>query len=234
MRIEDTIDELVVANRILASQRAVDTLGHVSVRSPLNPQRFLLSCARAPDCIEARDIMEFTFDGNPVEAQGRKPYLERFIHAALYEARPDINSVVHNHSHAVIPFGVTGKKLRPIMHVASVLGADIPIWDSADRFDDILVSNIDMGRSLAQCIGAGAVALMRGHGATLAGRILREAVRSSIQLQVNAELHQRALQLAGETSIKFLSMHEIDVMNARDPETGIGRAWESWRRQAGI
>ena len=234
MRIDDTIDELVVANRILASQRVVDTLGHVSVRSPENPQRFFLSCARAPDSIEASDIMEFTLDGNPIGAHGRKPYLERFIHAALYEARPDINSVVHNHSHSVIPFGVTGKKLRPIMHVGAVLGADVPIWDSADRFDDILVINIEMGRSLAECLGAGTVALMRGHGATVVGRTLRQAVHTSIQLQVNAELQQRAVQLAGEKGIKFLSQQEIDVMNARDPEIGIGRAWESWRRQAGI
>src|SRR5215468_4181329 len=112
-------DELVTANRILARERVVDAFGHVSVRNPGRADRFWLSRARAPECIEPGDIMEFALDGTAVDPAGRKPYAERFIHAAVYEARPDVQAVVHNHSPAVIPFGITGAPLRPVMHMCA-------------------------------------------------------------------------------------------------------------------
>jgi len=146
-RLDHLIEELVTANRILAREGVVDSFGHISVRHPDNPQRYLLSRSRAPDCIESGDIMEFTLDGTPVDPRGRAPYLERFIHGALYEARPDIMSVVHNHSESVIPFGVTGKKIKAIFHMGASIGHDVPVWDSHDGFGDtaLLVENMEMG-----------------------------------------------------------------------------------------
>src|SRR6516162_6139379 len=147
-KLDDLIEDLVTANRILAREGVVDSFGHISVRHPDNPQRYLLSRSRAPDCIERDDIMEFTLDGTPVDPRGRAPYLERFIHGALYEARPDVMSVVHNHSESVIPFAVTGKKIKPIFHMGASIGHEVPVWDSHDRFGDtaLLVENMDMGR----------------------------------------------------------------------------------------
>src|SRR4051794_9256440 len=91
-------DELVTANRILASERVIDSFGHISVRHPDNASRYFLSRARAPQLVETGDIMEFTLEGKSVSAQPGKPYSERFIHGAIYEARPDVMAVVHNHS----------------------------------------------------------------------------------------------------------------------------------------
>src|SRR5215470_16795778 len=121
-KIDKLREELVTANRVLAREGIVDSFGHISARHPDNPQHYLLSRARAPDCIEEADIMEFTLDGEPVDAQGRAPYLERHIHGALYEARPDVHSVVHNHSPSVIPFGITSRKLKPLMHMTANIG----------------------------------------------------------------------------------------------------------------
>ena len=118
-KLDALIEELVTANRILAREGVVDSFGHVSVRHPDNPQHYLLSRSRAPDCIENDDIMEFTLEGEAVDARGRAPYLERFIHGALYEARPDVMSVVHNHSESVIPYGVSQQKLKPIYHMGA-------------------------------------------------------------------------------------------------------------------
>src|SRR5437868_5455896 len=109
-KLDKLLEELVTANRILAREGIVDSFGHVSARHPDNPKAYLLSRARAPDCIEEDDIMEFALDGAPVDARGRAPYLERFIHGAIYEAQPDIHAVVHNHSPSVIPFSVTAQK----------------------------------------------------------------------------------------------------------------------------
>ena len=155
--LNELIEELVTANRILARENVVDSFGHISARHPANPQRYLLSRSRAPDCIESDDIMEFTLDGDPVDARGRAPYLERFIHGALYEARPDVMSVVHHHSESVIPFGVTGMPIRPIFHMGASIGPEVPVWDSHDHFGDtaLLVESMEMGRDLAKLMGAG-------------------------------------------------------------------------------
>src|SRR2546430_2197937 len=223
-KLDDLMEELVTANRILAREGVVDSFGHISVRHPDNPQRYLLSRSRAPDCIERDDIMEFTLDGTPVDPRGRAPYLERFIHGALYEARPDVMSVVHNHSESVIPFGVTGKKIKPIFHMGASIGHEVPVWDSHDRFGDtaLLVENMDMGRDLAKRIGAGGTALMRGHGATVAGKNIRHAVYISVYLEVNARLQKQAMDM-GE--VKFLTAGAVGKGFARTRPFGIHRGW---------
>jgi HCOMODA/2-hydroxy-3-carboxy-muconic semialdehyde decarboxylase len=226
------IEELVTANRILAREGVVDSFGHISVRHPDNPRHYLLSRSRAPDCIENADIMEFALDGTPVDARGRAAYLERFIHGALYEARSDVMSVVHNHSESVIPFGVTGRKIKPIFHMGASIGPEVPVWDSHDQFGDtaLLVENMEMGRDLAKLIGRGATALMRGHGATVAGKDIRHAVYVAVYLEVNARLQKQAMDM-GE--IKFLTGGEVAKVASRTSSYGINRAWENWCRRAG-
>ena len=225
-------EELVTANRVLAREGIVDSFGHISVRHPDNPQRFLLSRARAPDCIEETDIIEFTLDGTAIDAQGRVPYLERFIHGAVFEARPDVNSVVHNHSPSVIPFSITNKKLKPLLHMCANIGHDVPVWDIHDKFGDtaLLVENMDMGRDLARAMGAGRTLLMRGHGATVLAGSIRHAVYISIYLEVNAILQMQAMAMG---DIKFLTPGEVDAVIARTGPYSINRAWENWCRRAG-
>ena len=231
------LDDLIAANRILAHEGVVDAFGHVSVRHPDDPGCYLLARARAPELVEADDIMAFALDGTPALQDGPKPYLERFIHGALYEARPEINSVVHSHSRSVVPFSVTGEALRPLMHSCAVIGHDVPVWDAQDSFGDtdLLISSMAMGRDFARVLATGKSALMRGHGSTVVGRSLREAVYTAVYLEVNAELQARASR---SSKIKFLSDGEIDLItlrlaNAR-PGEGYDRAWEYWRRHADI
>jgi hypothetical protein len=143
------IGQLVIANRILASEGVVDAYGHVSMRHPRNPEHYLLACSRSPELVERADIMEFTLDGNPVNDDGRAPYLERFIHGGIYEARPDIHAVVHAHAEDVLPFSITTTPLRPVIHSGSFMGAHVPVWDIADTFGEqtnLLVTNMPQGR----------------------------------------------------------------------------------------
>jgi HCOMODA/2-hydroxy-3-carboxy-muconic semialdehyde decarboxylase len=230
-KLESLLEELVTANRILAREGVVDSFGHVSARHPDNPQRFLLSRARAPERIEAADIMEFTLEGEPVDARSRVPYLERFIHGGIYEARPDVHAVVHNHSPSVIPFGVTDKKLKPLLHMCANIGHEVSTWDSHDKFGDtaLLVENVDMGRDLARAIGSDRTILMRGHGATIVGANVRQAVFISIYLEVNAGLQMQAMAMG---DIKFLTAGEVDKVAARTGPYTINRAWENWCRRA--
>ena len=231
-KLDYLLEELVTGNRILAREGVVDSFGHISVRHPDDPRRYLLSRSRAPDCIEKDDIMEFMLDGTLVDPRGRAPYLERFIHGALYEARPDVISVVHNHSESVIPFGVTGEKIKPIFHMGASIGHEVPVWDSHDHFGDtaLLVENMEMGRDLAKLMGGSGTALMRGHGATVAGKNIRHAVYISVYLEVNARLQKQAMDM-GE--VKFLTTGEVDKVASRTGSYGINRAWENWCRRAG-
>lgn len=236
--INAAIEDLVAANQILADHGVVDSFGHVSVRHPNDSKRYLLSRARAPQCIVAGDIMEFMLDGTPVDTRGRKPYLERFIHGALYEAQPDIMSVVHSHASAVIPFGVLDEPLRPIMHMCAEIGCTVPVWEPRKQFGDtdMLISNMEQARDLARSIGSGPTVLMRGHGSVAVGRSLREAVYIAVYLQVNASLQMEASRF--NKTINFLSPGEIENVVRRHAggkaAEGYDRAWEGWCRRVGV
>lgn len=231
------VEELVAANRILAAQGVVDAFGHVSVRHPERPNRFLLSRSVSPELVEADDILEYDLQSAPVDSRGHKAYLERFIHGSLYEARPDIQSVVHNHSRSVIPFGLTQEKLRPVVHSSGTIGNEVPVWDAQRTFGDtdLLVSSVAMGRDLARAFGNGNCVLMRGHGCTVAGKSIREAVYTAFYIEVNAGLQLEASRLG---KVNFLTPGEIEKVNARlsqgKPGEGFSRFWEYWCRRAGV
>jgi len=231
-KLDFILEELVTANRILANESIVDSFGHVSARHPDNPKHYLLSRARAPERIERADIVEYTLDGNAIDKNALAPYLERFIHGAIYESRSDVHAIVHNHSPSVIPFGVTGKRLKPFLHMCAHIGHEVPTWDSRDKFGDttLLVGDMAMGRDLAQLLGGKPTTLMRGHGATVVGRSVRHAVFVSVYLEVGAKLQMQAMTL-GE--IKFLSRGEVDQIVDRLNDYTLNRAWENWARRAG-
>jgi len=230
------IQDLVIANRILAHEDVVDAYGHVSVRHPDNPHRFLIARSLAPELVGPDDIVELDLDGQPVRDDGHKLYLERFIHAAIFAVRPEIMAVVHAHAEDTLPFGIAhATKLRPVIHAGSFIGGEVPVWDIADRFGDtnLLVTNIEQARDLATCLGPHNVALMRGHGFASAARSLIEVVRMSVYLPRNARALMRAKQLGGE--VKYLSKGEIAARNrGYSPySTETWRTWEYWATKAG-
>ena len=234
--LDSLVQDLVIANRILAREDVVDAYGHVSVRHPDNPHRFLIARSLAPDLVEPSDIVELDLDGQPVRDDGHKLYLERFIHAAIFAARPEIMAVVHAHAEDTLPFTIAqATKLRPVIHAGSFIGAEVPVWDIADRFGDtnLLVTNLEQARDLAACLGPNNVALMRGHGFASAARSLIEVVRLSVYLPRNARALMRAKQLGGE--IKYLSPGEIEARNRGYSPYSVEtwRTWEYWANKAG-
>ena len=232
--LERALADVVIANRILAHEGIVDAYGHVSVRHPRDPKRYLLARSLSPEMVQQADIMEFDLDGTPAGGDSRQPYLERFIHGAVYEARPEVLAVVHAHAEDVLPFGITSTPLRPVIHSGSFMGPEVPVWDIRERFGDtnLLVTNMPQGRDLAGRLANNNVALMRGHGFVAAARSLIEVVRMSVYVPRNARVQMAAMRL-GE--VKPLSRGEIDARNAgykpHSPETW--RAWEYWATRAG-
>src|SRR5215472_3738729 len=222
------LEDMVIGSRILADFGVLDGFGHVSARHPTNPNRFLMSRSLAPALVTADDIMEFDLDGNAVDARGRSVFLERFIHAEIYRARPDVTSVVHTHSPGVIPFSVSKTPLRPLFHNAAFLAAGAPVWDIAREFGatDMLVRDNNIGKSLARALGDKSVVLMRGHGDVTVGPDVKIAVFRAYYTDVNARLESQAIGLGSE--VTYLSAEEgakADTVNF----AVIDRIWNLWK-----
>jgi ribulose-5-phosphate 4-epimerase/fuculose-1-phosphate aldolase len=225
------IEDLAVANRILAAQGVVDGFGHVSARHDEYPDRFLLARSMAPALVTADDIMEFDLDGKAYDPRGRAVYFERFIHGEIYRARPDVMAVVHSHSPSVIPFGVTGTTLRPIYHMSGFLGSGVPIFeirDVAGDGTDMLIGDRKLGVALAQCLGKSTVALMRGHGNVVVAANVMQVVFRAIYTEMNAKLELEARRLG---TVKYLSKREGAAAMATNDKAMV-RAWELWKRAA--
>jgi ribulose-5-phosphate 4-epimerase/fuculose-1-phosphate aldolase len=225
------IEDLVAANRILADQGVLDGWGHVSVRHPRDPNRYLLSRSRAPELISADDIMEFDLDSNPVDARGRPLYTERFIHGEIYRARPDVVAIVHTHAPALIPFGISKVPLKPVYHRSAFIAAGVPVFEIRERagMTDMLIRDQALGRALADALGNHPAALMRGHGAVVVGPSLQRVVGRSIFLPLNATLQMQAAALGGP--VTYLDPEEARKIEEREGY-GLARAWEAWKRKA--
>ncbi|HET9175039.1 MAG TPA: class II aldolase/adducin family protein [Pseudolabrys sp.] len=225
------IEDLVAANRILADQGVLDGWGHVSVRHPRDPNRYLLSRSRAPELIIAEDIMEFDLDSNPVDARGRPLYTERFIHGEIYKARPDVVAIVHTHAPALIPFGISKVPLKPVYHRSAFIAAGVPVFEIRERagMTDMLIRDQALGRALADALGNHPAALMRGHGAVVVGPSLQRVVGRSIFLPLNATLQMQAAALGG--TVTYLDPEEARKIEEREGY-GLARAWEAWKRKA--
>jgi ribulose-5-phosphate 4-epimerase/fuculose-1-phosphate aldolase len=229
------IDDLVAANRTLASLRVLDAFGHVSVRDPRNPNRYLMSRSIAPESVTAEDILVLDLDSQIVDPkdEGKLLYRERFIHGEIYRVRPDVNAVVHSHSPTVVPFTVTRAKLRPLLHNAGFLGFGAPLFEirkCAGDGTDLLVETPDLGKALARSLGKeAAVVLMRGHGDSVVGPTLRDAVFRAYYTEVNARLQLQAITIGGP--INFLTKAEA-ITSSKAMLRAAARPWALWRAKA--
>jgi len=225
------IQDLVAASRILAAHEVLDAYGHVSARSDRRPDRFFMSRSRAPALVTAADMMELDADSEPLPGDKRKGFIERYIHGEIYRARREVMAVVHSHSPSVIPFGVTHTRLRPIYHMGSFLWSGTPVFEIREvrPENDLLVRDRPLGRALAGTLGECACVLMRGHGMTVVGDSVPEAVFRAIYTEMNARLQLQAGQLEGP--VEFLSDEEGRRATAANRGT-LGRPWELWKRKS--
>ncbi len=225
------ISDVVSANHILADREVVDGYGHVSIRDPADPNKFLMSRSLAPELVTAADILVHDLDGNTPAPASVKLYSERFIHAEIYRTRPDVNAIVHCHSPSLIPFGVVGVALRPLYHMSSFLGAGVPVFDirkAAGGSTDMLIRTPELGRALAQSLGSHPAALMRGHGAVIVGRDIQQVVFRAVYTELNAKLQSQALALG--TKVIYLDADE--AKKAEESNNGtLSRPWDLWLRK---
>jgi HCOMODA/2-hydroxy-3-carboxy-muconic semialdehyde decarboxylase len=228
----DQIQDLIAAYRILAAHDVIDAYGHVSVRSEKNPDRYFLAGHIAPELVEEKHIIEYDLDSNAIDAKGRESVRERFIHGEIYKTRPEVNSVVHNHSPSVVPFSITSVPLRAIYHMAAFVGEGLPNFEIRDvqKGTDLLVKTPYLGAALAKTLGAKPAALMRGHGAVVVGETLPRAVGRSIYLEQSARMQMQAMLIAGPGG-KLTCLDDSEVRASMSVQN-YNRAWPMWRAQA--
>jgi ribulose-5-phosphate 4-epimerase/fuculose-1-phosphate aldolase len=221
--------DLAIANRVLANEGVLDGFGHVSVRHPGRPDRFLLARSVAPALVEPADILEYGLDGEPIDLRDRASYLERFIHSEIYRARPDVGAIVHCHTPSLLPFAASDVPLRAIFHMAAFVALGAPVFDIrvAAGTTDLLVRNAALGRALAKTLADKHVVLMRGHGAVVVAPTLPAVVGRSVYLDVNARAQIQAIGLGGKVS--YVEPDEAKLRMA-DPNE-YARAWELWKRK---
>jgi len=227
--------DLVTANRILGAEGILDAYGHVSLRHPDHADVFILTRARSPENVEVDDVLEFGLDGTLLGSSDSIPYIERFIHAAIYEARPDVHAVCHNHAFSILPFSISKTTtLTATINSSRLFGSGVPVWDIADEFGpatDMLVRDIAQGRSLARSLGSGTVALMRGHGSAVVSRDARGIVSSCLSMNRGA-MAQLSVMTLGE--IRTFTDVELQP-HPRLPAgaTVDDRAWEYFQQRVG-
>ena len=224
---QELLEDLVTANHILQDQGVVDGYGHVSVRNPANPNHFYISRWLAPDLVTPADIMELDFDCVPANGDNRRMYSERWIHAEIYRARPDVKSIVHTHAPTVVLMGTINEPLLPIYHMGGFIGSGLPTFDIRKSFGktNMLISDAAKGKALAQSLGTYPAALMRGHGGVTVGNSIMHSVGRSVYLKINAEMHLQA----GSRKIETLNAeeaHQAEVGNQEFPKD-----WDLWARK---
>jgi HCOMODA/2-hydroxy-3-carboxy-muconic semialdehyde decarboxylase len=221
-------EQVARANRIVAHEGVLDAFGHVTMRHPTDPNRYLMSYSRAPELVQAEDILEFTLDSEPVKPPTKRLYGERVIHGAIYQARPDVNAVCHHHAPSILPFCISGVELKAVYHLGASMGTKAPFWDSRDEFGDttLIVKRPEEGASLARTLGAGWIVLMRRHGATVAGTTLEELCFRTIYSARNAAMQIQAHTLGG---VHPLSEKESELAGHYNLQPGpVARAFEYW------
>jgi ribulose-5-phosphate 4-epimerase/fuculose-1-phosphate aldolase len=227
-KLTDLIEELALANRILSHEGVIDAFGHVSVRHPSDPGRYLLSRARSPAVVEPGDILEYTLDSSPVKPPKQHQYSERVIHGEIFKARPDVMAVCHHHAPAVMPFAIAGKPILPVFHVGAAVGEETPFWDQHDEFGDtnLLVVKPEEGASLARALGKHSAVLMNRHGATVVGGSLKELVSRSIFMCQNADYQLRTLTLGTPTPLHPGEIKLAGTISLMP--SVVSRTWEYW------
>jgi ribulose-5-phosphate 4-epimerase/fuculose-1-phosphate aldolase len=226
------VEELVLANHILASTGVLDAYGHVSVRDSRNPKHYLLARHMAAGLVTAEDIIEYDLDSKPVSAAQSAGYTERFIHGNIYKVRPDVMAVVHFHAPEVIPFGVTGVPLRPVFHMAAFLGEGVPVFEirKAGGVTDMLIRNNALGQALAETLGSKPAVLLRGHGAVVVAPSLHVVAGRAYYMTVNARVEAQAIQLGGG---KVTYLEDEEARKAA-PQDGYERSWDLWKQSVSV
>jgi HCOMODA/2-hydroxy-3-carboxy-muconic semialdehyde decarboxylase len=228
-------DDLVLANRMLASKEVgiLDAFGHVSVRSPRNPNHYFISRYVSAGVVKAGDIIENDLDSRPVAGPRSDEYQEVYMHGEIYKARPDVMAVLHAHTPEILAFTESSVALRPVVNGGTFIGDRFPLHDIR-KFDprETIIRTPALGRSVAAALGDKPGVLLKGHGIALTDSSLRLLVVRAYNLRMNARIEQQAIALGGK--VTYLEDPPVPappaVPNGSAADAAYNRGWEYWKQ----
>jgi HCOMODA/2-hydroxy-3-carboxy-muconic semialdehyde decarboxylase len=188
--------------------------------------------AMPPALVSRADIVEVGLDCKPVAPEAPRLNGERYIHCQVYKARPDVQSVIHTHDLAVIPFGIAGVPLLPVVAQAGFLPPETPLFEVRDVNPNapkrgMLVLNAQLGDALAKTLGANPVVLMRGHGDTVVGSSVREATVRTLYTHIDAQAQFAGMAL--NPKVKALDDAELAVNASENFDAD--RPWQNYKQR---
>jgi L-ribulose-5-phosphate 4-epimerase len=216
--LEELKIKVALGNRIMFHQGLADYHGHVSARIPGTREFFIKPVLAPLGEISSRDIILVDIDEymevceeNYAKASNQRaitklknPPRETMIHASIYAARADVNSVVHTHQSLATAFSVAGTPILPIYNQAAVFAPETPIFPSPR-----LIYTIQDGKEICQTLGDRMAMLLKGHGVIVCGDSLEYATVHAIYLERTAYM-QFVASCVGKPSI--MPQQDIDYM----------------------
>jgi L-ribulose-5-phosphate 4-epimerase len=193
--LEELKKKVALGNRLMFHQGLADYHGHVSARVP-GTRKFFIKPVLAPlGEISSKDIILVDIDDymeiceqNWAQAGNKRavtklklPPRETMIHASIYNARSEVNSVVHTHQTLATAFSVAGVPLRPIYNQAAAFAPETPIFPSPR-----LIYTVQDGKEICQTLGDRMAMLLQGHGIVVVGDSLEYATVHAIYLERTA------------------------------------------------
>lgn len=228
--LEELKKKVALGNRILFHQGLADYHGHLSARVP-GTRRFLIKPVLAPlGFIKAQDIIEVDIDEYKrvceenwakagfvrKEIKMKIPPRETMIHAAIYDARPDVNSVAHTHQLMATAFSVAGTPLRPVYNQAAPFAPETPILPSPR-----LIYTVKDGDEVVQTLGDRKAMLLQGHGIITVGEGVEESTSNAVYLERTATM-QWVASCVGKPVI--MPEKDIDYMK----ENMVARSYQAF------
>ena len=226
---EDTLRaDVALANRILERMGLSQAFGHASARIP-GTNTFLIPTRRSPGLAEALELLVIDTEGRIVSGDG-EPNSEFWIHARLYAARPDVGGIVHAHPAACVCLTQIGQPHRVVHNQGGIFAAGVPEYSRIG-----LIRSRELGDLLAQSVGAGNAAMMRGHGITMAFSDVRAATVAACYLEESAALQLRMLAAVGGDAARLRVYTREEASRVRDQLSPpiVERAWEYYAAIAG-
>jgi 3,4-dihydroxyphthalate decarboxylase len=183
--------ELVAdACRVLAVEGLVEgVLGHVSARA--GEGMMLIRCRGRDEhglaFTTPEDVRLVDLDGNGDEVgDGWSVPNELPIHGELLRARPEAGAVVHVHPPAVLLCGIAGLELRPVFGAYNIpamrMALDgVPVYPRS-----VLIRRRELATEMLAAMGDRDLCVLRGHGITVAGATVQQAVVRALNLNALA------------------------------------------------
>ena len=195
--------EVAVANRVLAETGLATgfraSLGHVSMRIPSDPDKFVVKgrgyAVDSLHSVRPEDMIVCDINGEFVDGPvGSSQCFEVKMHSSIMQARPDVSSVTHVHPHFIVLATTLRQRLRPMNQEGVALVKDeLPVWEHIKT-----VQNDEEGKEVAGLLGSGKAVLLRGHGATTVGSSPEESVMAMLNLEEQAKMNYYALSAMGQ------------------------------------